>query len=65
MHCAVPAGELDDAILRFCFEVVEPAVRDFWQDSLVRYAEEWDDAIHSDGYLTERLAALGVNLPPS
>ena len=65
MHCAVPAGELDDATLRFCFEVIEPAIRDFWKDSLVGYAEEWDEEIFSEGYLSERLAGLGMKLPPS
>lgn len=65
MHCAVPDGELSDATLRFCFEVIEPAIRDFWKDSLVGYAEEWDWEIFSEGYLSERLAGLGIKLPPS
>lgn len=60
MHCAVPEGELSESALRFCFEVVEPIVRDFWQESLVSYAEQWDDAICSDGYLEERLSELGI-----
>lgn len=65
MHFAVPDGELADATLRFCFEVIEPVVQEFWEESLVGYAAEWDDAIHSDGYLSDRLAALGIKLPSS
>ena len=65
MHCSVPEGELADKTLRFCFEVIEPMVREFWTESLVRYAEGWDDAIESDGYLREKLAELGIQLPPT
>lgn len=63
MHFAVPDGELADATLRFCFEVIEPLAQEFWKESLVDYAEAWDDAIHSDGYLRERLIGLGIKLP--
>jgi len=62
MHFAVPDAKLAEATLRFCFEVIEPVVQDFWKESLVGYAEEWDDVIHSDGYLSEQLARLGIEL---
>lgn len=64
MHFVVPDGELSDATLRYSFEVIEPVVMEFWKESLVDYAEEWDDVIHSDGYLNERLAGLGIKLRP-
>lgn len=63
MRFAVPGGELADAALRFCFGVIEPVVQDFWKESLVDFAEERDDAIHSDGSLSERLTGLGIKLP--
>lgn len=60
MHCAVPEGKLSDVTLRFCFEVVEPLVWDFWQESLVPYSAEWDDEIVLDGYLAEQLDRIGI-----
>ncbi len=62
MHFAVPDRELSDHVLRFAFRVIEPVVREFWATSLVAYAEQWDDVIHADGYLAERLERLGISL---
>ena len=63
MHLAVPDGEFADVTLHFCFEMIQPVVQDFGKESLVNYAEEWDNAIRTDGYLSERLLGLGIKLP--
>jgi len=62
MHLAIP--EEDNAVetLRFAFEVVDPMLQDFWDDSVVAYAEMWDEVIASGGYLEEQLKTCGVTI---
>lgn len=60
MHFAVPERELADEVLRFTFEVVDPLLQDFWQDSVIPYSEIWDDVVAMDGYLQERLNDIGI-----
>jgi len=59
MHFAVPATDLSSETLRFIFEVVEPLLNDFWDESVVPYAEQFDEAV-TEGYLQERLKRLGI-----
>jgi len=56
MHFAIP-DDKDTAqeTLRFAFEVVDPLLHDFWDESIVPYAEMWDEVVASDGHLTEQL----------
>lgn len=64
MHFAVPDIELANETLRFSINVMEPLIEKFWNVSALQYAEDWDDAIVSEGYLKERLVGLGINLSP-
>lgn len=59
-HFAVPNRPLSDEVLRFVFNVVEPLINQFWNESAAYAAVEWDEAIVEDGYLGERLKELGV-----
>lgn len=60
MHFAVPSQDFSATTLRFLFEVVEPMVNDFWKESIIPYAEEYDEVIAAEGYLPERLQRLDV-----
>ena len=55
MHFAVPKRDTATETLRFAFEVIEPMLQDFWDDSVIPYAEMWDDVVASEGYLKEQL----------
>lgn len=61
-HFAVPEGELADETLRYAFEVIDPLVGDFWKESVLPYAEYWDDVIVDEGYLKERLESIGLTI---
>lgn len=65
IHLAVPNADVVGATLRFVFEVMDPLVYEFWGESIVPYAEEWDDVVACDGYLGEQLERLGVTAIPS
>lgn len=60
MHFALPSQDFSATTLRFLFEVVEPLVNDFWQESIIPYAEEYDEVIAAEGYLQEQLQRLSV-----
>jgi len=62
MHFAVPQMDYPNEVLKFCMEVVEPMVNDFWEDSILPYAEVWDETILSDGYLAQQIAANKIEL---
>lgn len=64
MHFAVPDLELADETLRFSINVMEPLIEKFWNETAIRYAEDWDDVIVSEGYLKDRLVGLGIALSP-
>jgi len=64
IHFAVPETDLAGETLRFVFEVMEPAVQEFWKESIVPFAEEWDEVIASEGYLSEQLDRLGITIGP-
>lgn len=64
IHFAVPELDAAGDVLRFIFDVVEPMVADFWSESIVTYAEEWDEGVVSDGYLEEQLKAANITITP-
>jgi len=64
MHFAVPDIELADETLRFSINVLEPLIEKFWDETAIRYAEDWDDVIVSEGYFKDRLVGLGITLNP-
>jgi hypothetical protein len=66
VHFGVPQpfGLAEDA-LRFCIEVLEPILDQFWGESAIPYAEEWDDVIASDGYLEQQLRQHGIKISES
>lgn len=61
IHFAPPqAQELSDVTLKFVFEVIDPMLGEFWDDTVVDYVEIWDDVIITDGYLQEQLNRLEI-----
>lgn len=62
-HFAVPNEPFDKETLRFCIEVVEPMLNDFWAESAIPYAEEWDETIVVDGYLQELIQEHEIAVP--
>lgn len=50
--------------LKFSFEVLDPIVRDFWNESFVGYCQEWDEVIIYEGYLRKQLERLGIEVHP-
>jgi len=57
MHFAVPNTELDDAVLRFAFVVIEPLIYDFWKADII---ESYEDFGEEEEYILERLSKLGI-----
>lgn len=62
VHFAIPEVKLSDICLHFAFEVIDNFLQDFWDDTVLPYAEEFDDIIVSDGYMKERLDGLNIRL---
>lgn len=62
IHFGVPDADTRDS-LKFLFEVMEPLVREFWQDSIIPYAKEWDEVL-MDGHLEDVLTQSGIEIPP-
>lgn len=60
MHFAVPDIDTSQEVLKYAFEVVDPMLQDFWNDSVIPYAEIWDDVMVADGYLQEQLTRLEI-----
>lgn len=58
MHFTIPEANHAHETLRFAFEVVDPLLQDLWDESLIPYAEEWDEAIVTDGYLQEQMEGI-------
>lgn len=65
VHFAVPEIDLSKAALKFCIEVIEPVLEDFWKESAIPYAETWDPEIVVDGYLEKCLMDNGVQISTS
>lgn len=62
-HFAVPDKPLAGETLRFCIEVVEPILNDFWEESAIPYAEEWDEVIIEAGCLQDSISENKINVP--
>jgi hypothetical protein len=63
VHLAVPEIDLVKTTLSFCIEVMEPILDNFWKESAIPYAEQWDDALVSDGYLLEQIELCKITIP--
>jgi hypothetical protein len=63
IHFAVPAINHSLEALRFCVEVMEALVHDFWDDSAIRHAAEWESGILTEGYLLEALEGGEIHIP--
>ena len=57
----VPIG---DTPMKFLFEVMEPLVQSFWQESIIPYAAEWDGVL-LDGHLEDMLKQNEVEITPA
>ncbi|MBC3871143.1 hypothetical protein [Undibacterium oligocarboniphilum] len=64
MHFAVPNVDLPKLTLEFIINVMEPLIEEFWQETSLEYAEQFDDVIVSEGYLKEQLIQYGISLTP-
>ncbi len=64
VHFAAPEFDTAAETLRFAFEVLDPMVWDFWNETFVDYCSNWDDVIISEGYLREQLDRLKIGLHP-
>lgn len=60
MHFAIPDIDLSEEVLRFTFEIIDPLLEDFWNESIVPYIEDLDDILLIDGYLKETLENLSI-----
>lgn len=65
VHFGVPELDHSGAVLKFCAEIVEPTVFDFWQCSAMEQASLWDPEIVTEGYLHEQLTERGIIIPAS
>lgn len=65
IHFAVPANDYHGETFKFLFEVMEPLVQQFWNESIMSYASEWDEVTVSDGYLEEQLVQCGIEITPA
>jgi hypothetical protein len=63
VHFAVPTVDHSAQALKFCIEVLEPVIHDFWKESAVPYSEHWDEVIVTEGYLEDRLQQLKIAIP--
>ena len=64
IHFAVPNEDLSRQTFRFLFEVVEPLTQEFWGESIMDYASEWDEVTVSEGYLEEQLDRCQIGITP-
>lgn len=58
VHFAVPNVDLSDQALRFCLQVMEPVIDDFWKDTALTKAEEFDTEIIGAGYLRNAIGRM-------
>jgi hypothetical protein len=66
VHFAVPDIDLSGQTLRFCIEIMEPILHEFWEESAIPIAEVWDDGtLTSDGYLQEQIKRHEITMPLS
>lgn len=62
MHFAVPDTDNSGETLKFVFEVVDPMLQDFWDDSVIPYAEAFDKVMVVAGYLQEQIKVNGITV---
>lgn len=62
VHFAVPNGDLSGETIRYCLQVVEPMLYDFWDVSCMEHADDWDEVTVSEGYFAGRVASLELDL---
>lgn len=60
VHFAVPSINLSEIVLKFAFEILDPMLEDFWDESIISYVEIFDDVIVEDGYLQEQLTQYNI-----
>lgn len=64
VHFAALDFDAATETLRFLFEVLDPIVRDLWDETFVDNAAYWDDVIISEGYLREQLNNTNITVHP-
>jgi hypothetical protein len=57
VHFAAPKNDYSERVLRFAFEVVQPAIATFWGDSIFVAYEDFGEERE---YLEEKLERLGI-----
>lgn len=63
IHFALPVSEdFHTLTLEFLFEVMEPLVRQFWQESIVPHAAVWDEYVYEPDGLRMQLEQAGSTL---
>lgn len=62
VHFAVPEKDYSKEVLKFAFEVIDPLVQLFWDDSILNYIDEWDEVTVSEGYFAEQLKFHNLKL---
>jgi hypothetical protein len=63
VHFAAPDIDHSREVLRYCTEVLEPMIYDFWGCSVLEQSQEWDEVVIIDGYLAEQLDRYDIQLP--
>lgn len=56
-HFAVPDIDLDEATIRFTFEVMEPMIYSFWKSDIIGL---YEDCMEEEEYLLEQLVRYGI-----
>jgi len=62
IHFTIPDIRLDEITLKFAFEVLEPIIFDFWQESIMRFVDKYEHEMTM--YLVDRLTKLGISYFP-
>lgn len=65
VHFTVPENQdWHCTALKFLFEIMEPLVYGFWQDTIVHHAGTWDDYLYEPDGLRSQLEQCGINILP-
>ena len=65
IHFATPNLDYSKKTLKFIFEVLDPMIWDFWDESFLQDAADWsDDVMVSEGYLSDVLKEYDVIVHP-
>lgn len=60
IHFAVPKIKLDDITLLFTFKIIEKAINEWWDVTILEYAEEYDEDFTK--YVFEQLDRLNIKI---